>query len=267
MVRVSLIMQQFSELIPLGQIDVSPTELLAIKRNDLVPALDNQGLLNHYADQLIQAQSVLLKGVDPRLTQQLSRVVADIIQKLAESKKTLKVRKFNTIQKWFGADLEFATGQIKYLKSLDHLIAEAHELSQGMQIEIQKSQSRLQQAMGLREQMAKYILAAEQFLLEYPSFVKNRHPLDNFTERLSHKINTLQTLQSSNDIALTQMQLTQQLSYSLLDRFKEAEQVLIPAWQYHLKQSNQQYSQTALAELDQSREKLIQTLKQSFEKK
>ena len=39
-------------------------------------------------------------------------------------------------------------------------------------------------------------------------------------------------LQASNDIALAQMQLTQQLSLSLLDRFNEAQHVLIPAWQY-----------------------------------
>jgi hypothetical protein len=30
-----------------------------------VPLLDNQYQLNHYADQLIQSQSVLLNGVDP----------------------------------------------------------------------------------------------------------------------------------------------------------------------------------------------------------
>ena len=29
-----------------------------------------------------------------------------------------------------------------------------------------------------------------------------------------------------------------QLSFGLLDRFKEAQQVLIPAWQYHVQQTN-----------------------------
>lgn len=256
--------QQFSELVPLNQMEFALEDLLAIKRNDLLPAVDNQALLNHYADQLIQAQSVLLKGIDSSLTQQLSRVVTEIIQKLAESKKTLKVRKFNALQKWFGSDVESLAQQIHYLNNLENLIAEAHALSQKVQLEIQKSQSRLQQAMGLREQMAKYILAAEQFLSEYPDFIKRRHTLEHFTERLSHKVNTLQSLQASNDIALLQMQLTQQLSYNLLDRFKEAEQVLIPAWQYHLKHSRQQHSPTSLIALDASREKLIETLKQSF---
>ena len=142
----------------------------------------------------------------------------------------------------------------------------ANHLSQKLQIEIQKSQARYQQLTGLREQMAKYIYAAEAFLMEYPKFVKNAHPLDNFEERLSKKINSLQTLQSSNDIAITQMQLSQQLSLSLLDRYKEAQQVLIPAWQYHVKQSQQSSSTIELEKLDNSREKLIRTLKKSLQK-
>ena len=101
--------------------------------------------------------------------------------------------------------------------------------------------------------------------MEYPQFVKNQHPLDNFAERLSKKVNTLQTLQASNDIAITQMQLSQQLSFGLLDRYKEAQQVLIPAWQYHVKQSLQSNSTSSLEKLDNSRENLIKTLKKSLE--
>ncbi|QIO05448.1 tellurium resistance protein [Acinetobacter shaoyimingii] len=260
-------MKQFTQLIPLQEIEINRDDILSIKRNDLVPLLDDQILLNHYADHLIQAQSVLLNGVDPHLTQQLSEVISKIIQQLNQSKKTLKQKKFNALQKWLGLDLEFNVGQIKYLKDLDQHIHQANALTQRLNIEIQKSQARFQQANGLREQMAKYIVAAEEFLHEYPSFVKNRHPLDNFAERLSKKINTLQTLQASNDIALAQMQLTQQISLSLMDRFKEAQQVLIPAWQYHLKQSSENKSVSAMKELDQSREKLIQSLQKSLEKK
>ena len=265
-------MKQFYELVPLDQIAVSSDELLSIKRNDLVPLLGDQVRLNHYADHLIQSQAVLLNGVDPQLTQQLSHVIAEIIQQLNQSKKSLKVKKFNALQRWLGLDLEFNAGKIKYLKDLDHNIHQANQLSQKLQLEIQKSQSRFQQANGLREQMAKYIRAAQEFLVEYPNFVKNLHPLNNFEDRLSKKINTLQTLQASNDIALAQMQLTQQLSFSLMDRFKEAEQVLIPAWQYHVKQSqaqrnSSQNTQTSLDELDKSREKLIQSLQKSLDKK
>ncbi|OTG81668.1 tellurium resistance protein [Acinetobacter sp. ANC 4648] len=260
-------MQQFKALIPLEKIEMNRDELLAIKRNDLVPLLDDQMRMNLYADQLIQAQSVLLKGVDRQLTQKLSQIISDLIQQLAQSKKSLQPKKFNALQKWLGLDLEFDTDKIKYLKNLDQLIDEANTLSQRLKIEIQKSQARFQQAMGYREHMAKYIVAAQEFLHEYPHFVNNRHPLDDFSERLSKKINTLQTLQASNDIALSQMQLTQQLSLGLIDRFKEAQQVLIPAWQYHLKHTAENQSHNSLAELDQSRDKLIQTLKQSLEQK
>ena len=139
-------------------------------------------------------------------------------------------------------------------------------MSQKLHIEIQKSQSRYQQLLGYREQMAKYIVAAQDFLQEYPKFSNNQHPLNNFKERLSKKINTLQTVQTSNDIAITQMQLSQQLSYDLLDRYKEAEQVLIPAWRYNLKLKNNSDSNEYLSELNISRERLIQALKDSLEK-
>ncbi|MBK0064878.1 MULTISPECIES: tellurium resistance protein [unclassified Acinetobacter] len=259
-------MTQFNSLIPLDQIEIDPKVLLAIKRNDLVPILEDQYQLNHYADQLIQSQSVLLNGVDPKLNHQLSQIISQLIEKLAQSSKVLKKRKFNGLQKWLGIDIEYDHGQLHYLNELERLINEASFLSQRLQVEIQKSQARVQQVLGLREQMAKYIVAAQEFLIEYPAFIKQQHPLDNFAERLSKKINTLQTLQASNDIAITQMQLAQQLSFTLLDRFKEAQQVLIPAWQYHLKQSMQTYSVTELQKLDLSREKLMNTLKKSLEK-
>ncbi|MCH7383547.1 tellurium resistance protein [Acinetobacter dispersus] len=253
------------DLTPLSQIESNQEHILAIKRNDLLPLLNDPHRLSHYADHLVQAQSVLLNGVDPKLNQQLSEVITQIIQQLSLSKKFLDTRRFNALQKWLGIDIEYDAGQVKYVKDLDRLINEANHLSQRLQIEIQKSQSRLQQVLGLREQMAAYIQAADQFLMEYPQFSKQQ-VLDHFVERLSKKINTLQTLQSSNDIAMKQMQLSQHLSFSLLDRFKEAQQVLIPAWQYHLKQSRESKSSATIEQLDKSREELIQNLKKSLQK-
>ncbi len=259
-------MSQIDVLIPIQDIAVEQSEILSIKRNELVPLLHDQYKLNHYADPLIQAQSVLLNGVDPHLTQQLSQTIEQLIHMLAQSKRYLKKRKFNALQKWLGIDLDYGSSQVEYYKKLDYLLDQADHLSRKLQIEIQKSQSRFQQLIGLREQMAKHIVAAEEFLSEYPQFVRNQHPLDNFSERLSKKAHTLRTLQSSNDIAITQMQLSQQLSYSLLDRFKEAQQVLIPAWQYHVKQSQTKHSTSDLEKLDNSRDNLIKTLKKSLEK-
>ncbi|MEG2358228.1 MAG: tellurium resistance protein, partial [Acinetobacter sp.] len=124
---------------------------------------------------------------------------------------------------------------------------------------------RFAQLQGLREQMASYIAAAEEFSHEYPGFAQ-QHPLDSFAERLSKKIHSLRTLQASNEIAIRQMQLSQQLSFALLDRFKEAQQVLIPAWQYHVQQSQKNGAGTSLEKLDSSRENLIKTLRKSLEK-
>ena len=254
------------DLTPLSQLELNQEHILAIKRNDLLPLIADPHRLNHYADHLVQAQSVLLNGVDPKLNQQLSEVITQIVQQLSRSKNYVGGRKFNALQKWLGIDVEYDAGQVKYVKDLDRLISEANYLSQKLQVEIQKSQSRLQQALGLREQMVAYIHAADEFLKEYPQFSKQQQVLDHFVERLSKKINTLQTLQTSNDIAMKQMQLSQHLSFSLLDRFKEAQQVLIPAWRYHLEQSRESNSSKTIEQLDKSREDLIQNLKKSLQK-
>jgi regulatory protein YycI of two-component signal transduction system YycFG len=119
---------------------------------------------------------------------------------------------------------------------------------------------------GLREQMARYIRAAQEFLIEYLAFLQQQHPLDQFSQRLSKKINTLETLQSSNDIAMQQMYLSQQLAFSLLDRFKEAQQVLLPAWQYHIQHSQNQTTPQEQRALDASRNSLINSLKHALEK-
>lgn len=260
------LMSQLTVLVPIQDIAVDQADILQIKRHELVPLLTDQYRLNHYADSIIQAQSVLLNGIDPNLTHKLSHTIEQLIQSLGESKKYLKQRKFNALQKWLGIDLDYGSSQVQYYKKLDRLLDEANQLSRKLQIEIQKSQSRFQQVLGLRDQMAKHIVAAEQFLVEYPAFIKNQHPLDQFAQRLEKKINTLYTLQASNDIAITQIQLSQQLSFSLLDRFKEAQQVLIPAWQYHVKQTQAKHSTKDLENLDNSRENLIKTLKKSLDR-
>ena len=153
-------MAQIDVLVPLRDIPVNSDELLSIQRNDLVPLLNDQYRLNHYADSVIQAQSVLLNGIDPQLTLQLSQTIEQLIQSLADSKKYLKKRKFNGLQKWLGIDIEYGSTQVEYYKKLDQLLDRANHLSQKLQIEIQKSQARYQLLTGLREQMAKDISAA-----------------------------------------------------------------------------------------------------------
>lgn len=255
-----------SQLTPLHELTLDPERLLQIQRHDLVPLLQDQHRLNHYADHLIQAQSVLMNGVDPVLRQDLSQIIEKLIQALNNSDHYLKKRHFGAFRRWFGHDLDYASKQIEYYQDLDHLLKRADQISQKLHVEIQKNQSRYQQLLGLREQMAHYIQAGQQFLHEYPKFVQKQHPLDTFHQRLSKKVNSLMVLQSHNDMAMMQMYLSQQLSFSLLDRFKEAQQVLIPAWQYHVQQSQHAQSNDMLTKLNQSRDRLIDTLRNSLQK-
>lgn len=71
-------MAQIDVLVPLRDIPVNSDELLSIQRNDLVPLLNDQYRLNHYADSVIQAQSALLNGIDPQLTLQLLNGLAQL---------------------------------------------------------------------------------------------------------------------------------------------------------------------------------------------
>ncbi len=258
-------MAYLQQLTPLAEIELDQQEILAIKRHELVPMLQNHAELNRYAERLVQAQAVLLNAIDPKLSQDLSHSIQQLIQALNQSKKYMQTKRFNRLQRWLGSDLDYASQQIAYYKNLERLLACSHRLSQQLALEIQKSEARYRQLMGLREQMAKYIVAAREFLTEYPDFIQQQHPLDQFSQRLSKKINSLETLQSSNDIAMQQMYLSQQLALSLRDRFKEAEQVLLPAWQYHLQQSQNQYVTESSQALDASRNSLINTLKHALE--
>lgn len=252
-------------LTPLSEIVVDPEEILAIKRHDLLPILQDPAQLNRYAERLVQAQAVLLNTIDPKLSQDLSHSIQQLIQALNAAKKYIKPKQFNRLQRWLGSDLDYMSKQVAYYKNLQHFIGRSHTLSKKLHIEIQKSEARYQQLIGLREQMAKYVIAAQEFLQEYPDFVQHQHPIDQFSQRLSKKINTLQTLQSSNDIAMQQMYLAQQLAFGLLDRFQEAEQVLLPAWQYHLQHSQMQDVTANSQALEASRTSLINTLKQAIE--
>ena len=259
-------MSYMKVLVPMKEIEIDREKILTIQREDLLLLLNDHYRLNHYADFIVQAQAKLLNGVDPYLTQQLSQTIEQLIQILSDSKKHLKAKKFNALQKWLGIDIEYGAGQIEYYKNLESLLAKANQLSQKLRIEIQKSKKNIEQIDLYRIEMAHHIVAAEEFLAEYPQFVKVSHPLDNFKDRMSKKVMSLMTLQANNDIAIAQMQLTQQIALTLLDRFNEAQQVLIPAWQYHVKQSHQTASQRDLEKLDHTRVHLISTLKKSLEK-
>lgn len=262
--RGKLDMPYIQQLMPLSEICVDDEKLLQIKRQELVPLLDDHSRLQHYAARVVQAQSALLMSIDPKLTQDLSHSIQALIDALNGAKRYMQAKRFNRLQRWLGSDLDYASKQMAYYQQLERLIARTHDLSAQLQIEIQKSEARYQQLTGLREQMAEYIRAAQEFVLEYPTFVTSPHPLDQFSERLSKKINTLETLQSSNDIAMQQMYLSQQLALTLLDRFLEAEQVLLPAWKYHLQQRESTQGKQ-LTDLDRSRNRLIKTLKQALE--
>ena len=77
-------MSQIDVLEPLTELEPNRDIILSIKRHELVPVLNDQYKLNHYADALIQSQAVLLNGIDPHMTQQLSQTIEELIRMLAD---------------------------------------------------------------------------------------------------------------------------------------------------------------------------------------
>lgn len=261
-------MQALSSLIPLHQIAICPEQLLLIQRTELLPLLQQPLLLNQYAQQVVQAQAALLNHIDPSLTQQLSQVITEIIHQLSQSSKKLKNKRFNRLQQWLGIDIEFDSAKVHYIQQLDQSIDQANQLSRRLALEIAQSQTRYEQLLALRVDMAQHIAAAQRFLEDCPVFIRDSQTLEHFQQRMVQKIHSLNTLQSSHDLAMVQMQLNQQLAFGLIDRFKEAQQVLIPTWQYHLKLNQEKQranSAIDITELNRNRDNLIQSLKQALE--
>lgn len=261
--ELAYFMNALQTFIPLAQIKINPEKILSIKRDELLPLLSEHLKFNYYADHVIQAQSQLLKEINPQLNRELSETITQLIQKLSKSDRLFKPRRFNRLQLWLGKDIEHDQVQLNYLHDLEYLLEQALRQSQRLSHEVQLSKHKLETFQKLRQEMAHYVVAAQEFLKESPDFMQLQ-PFDHFNDRLSQKINLLNTVQSNHDMVMTQMQFTEQLSVTLLDRFNEAYQVLIPAWHYHLSQIVKENSMESLQKLDRSRENLLNTLQKSL---
>lgn len=68
------------------------------------------------------------------------------------------------------------------------------------------------------------------------------------------------TSQSATDMAMLQRILNQNIAMTVLDRFNEAKNLLIPAWQQHIMSVQAGHTPEQLAQLDKAREQLISTL-------
>ncbi len=253
--------QNTPQFTALHQLTLEQERITRLKINVLVPMMQNPTLLTHYADNVIQEQKQLLLSQPIQSGQELSHIIQTIIEKLNQSKKYLKPNKtYNAIQRWFGIDLEQQAGSIHFLNELQSLIDKATLLSHRIATEIYHSQKQMQDLQQLRNEMAHYVVAAEQFLTECDGFAEQPMSLDSFKQRLDKKINTLMTSQSATDMAMLQMILSQNVAMTILDRFNEAKNLLIPAWQQHV--FNVQSGQTPqqLQQLNDARERLISTL-------
>jgi hypothetical protein len=254
-------MTQYSQnFIALHDINLDQEMLLKIKRNVLVPFMRNPTLLTHYADHIVQEQNQLLLSQSIQSSQQLSQVIRQLINQLNQSKKYFGQKKYNFIQRWFGIDLEQQAGSVNFLNDLNQLVEVATRLSHQVATEIYQSQKQMQQLEQLRVDMAHYVVAAEQFVQECHAFADNKMSLDPFKDRLHKKINTLMTSQSATDMAMLQQNLSRNTAMTILDRFNEAKNILIPAWQQHVLQLQTVQNPQELQQLNAARERLIQTL-------
>ncbi|KAF7275646.1 hypothetical protein GWI33_011465 [Rhynchophorus ferrugineus] len=246
-------------LLALHDIVLNQSRLTQIKRDELAPLLKQPNALTQYADTLIQQQNQQLLSNTITSAQALSQVIHRIIVQLNQSKKYLGQKKYNFIQRWLGIDLEQQVGSLQYLNELNALIDEAALLGHRVATEIHQSQENLQSLHDLRTEMAHYVVAAEQFLLEIDQFAKQQY-LDDFKPRIQKKINTLMTSQTATDLAMLQMQLSQNVAMTILDRFNDFFFFFFPAWQQHVFNLQSVQTPQELQRLNEARERLIQTL-------
>lgn len=253
-------MTQYSQsFTALHDIALDQSRLMQIKRDELVPLLQQPTHLTHYADQLVQQQNQLLLSRPIQSSQDLSQIISRMIEQLNQSGKYLGQKKYNVVQRWFGIDLERQADSVNYLNDLNRVIEDATRLSNRVATEIYQSQKLMQSLHDLRNDMAHYVIAAEQFIAESNHFAQQGQ-FDYIQERLQKKINTLMTSQSATDMAMLQIQLSQNVAMTLLDRFNEAKNVLIPAWQQHVLNLQTADTPQELQRLNDARDRLIQTL-------
>ena len=244
----------------LHDIETNMGRLVAIKRQFLTPVLSQPALLTQYADDLVQKQNQTILSKSLQTSQQLSQLISKIIAHLNASSRYLKPnKKYNFLQKWLGIDLEQQAGSVGYLNELNRLVKEADHLSQRVATEIYQTQKNMQTLHELRVEMAHYVVAAEEFLQDVYLFA-SADQIENIKERLHKKVNTLMTSQSATDMAMLQIQLSQNIAMTILDRFNEAKNILIPAWQQHVLQAQQAKTPQDLQRLNEARDRLIQTL-------
>lgn len=251
--------QQAQNFPALHDIELELTRLMQIKREQLTPLLQQPTLLTHYADVVIQQQNQLLLTKSILTSPQLSQLIREMIQHLNQSSRYLKPKKFNVLQKWLGIDLEQQASSVGYVNQLNSLVQQAARLSERVAVEVYQSQKNLQALHDLRIEMAHHVVAAEQFLQEARQFSHVQH-LQMIEDRLNKKINMLMTSQSATDLAMLQIQLSQNVAMTILDRFNEAKNVLIPSWQQHVLQLRQADSPVELQKLNDARDRLIDTL-------
>ena len=233
--------------------------VIAIQRDILTPILNDPSKLSHYGDAIIQDQQCLLSKANIAHSAELGRLIQNIIAQLNQSKKLFSAKKYHFLHRWFGVDLEHQSGSINFLKSLEKSIEQATVLSQCVYGEIMQSQQNFNELESKRVEMSQHIQAAEQFLQQAKQFVSSAQ-YESFSMRLDKKINMLMTSQHATDLAMAQIQLNQNVAMSILDRFNEAKNVLIPLWYQQIRASHAGQSPAELEKLNRLREQLIRTL-------
>ena len=233
--------------------------VIAIQRDILTPILNDPSKLSNYADAIIQDQHCLLSQANIAHSAELGRLIKNIIAQLNQSKKIFSAKKYHFLHRWFGVDLEHQADSINFLKNLEKSIEQATILSQCVYGEIMQSQQNFKALEAKREDMSQHIQGAEQFLQQAKQFTSSGQ-YEPFAMRLDKKINMLMTSQHATDLAMAQVLLNQNVAMSILDRFNEAKNVLIPLWYQQIRASHAGQSPAELEKLNRLREQLIRTL-------
>lgn len=244
------------DLVALHDIPLNPERMKRIITKILLPMQQQPQLLSQYGDHVIQAQQQVLVQRVAQHGAQLSRILEHILKQLEQTKTMLQPRRYPKWQSWLGMDIEHHARQDEIFFRLERDVKRAAYLHRQLEHDHHATGEQLANLHELRVEMAYFIGAAEQLLSECDSLT-----LD-FKARVAQKINTLMSAQAATDLAMAQLKLADEVNLTLMDRFSETITVLIPAWQQHVASLAQQDTPQQLENLNQARQRLLDTLTQ-----
>lgn len=163
--------------------------------------------------------------------------IAQLIENLVTSLKAADPRLLQKVQPWYksfmGKDLTEKVSFCTNFYNIDNLLQQVPAKQKGVEGHLTLLSEVKTQYLNDIEILKNHLIAGTWFLQAYPmaGIEENSLPgLESSRDRFSRRLNHLQAMISSSDLAVRQVALIEANTLSMLDRLHEITSVLIPSW-------------------------------------